>query len=1700
MNLIRRAVEQPVTVTVGVVLVLLAGLVTLRRIPIQLTPNVEDTIISITTNWEGASPAEIEQEIIDLQEEKLQGIANLVEMSSTSLQGSGSIKLEFAVGTSKELALREVSDKLREVPRYPENADEPVVEASDPENRDYIAWIVFETTDPELDIRTLQDFAEDRIKPVLERVPGMSEINVLGGREREAQVRFDPVRLAQRGVSVSQLISALRDTNRNISGGAVKEDKSDVRLRLVNQFVDPAQVEETVIAFTEAGPVRVADVAEVVVDYKEAGSIVRSSGVPVIAINAQKEVGVNVIEVMAGLKEAVAQLNLPGGVLDTQARSMGLDGVLSLRQVYDQTIYIDDALLLVQNNIWIGGGLAMVVLLLFLRSLRSAGIIALAIPISIVGAVAAMISIGRSVNVISLAGMAFAVGMVVDNAIVVLENIYRHLEMGKRPFRAAYDGTREVSGAVLAATLTTVVVFVPILLVADEAGQLFRDIALAIVGAVALSLLVSITVIPCAAARLLKTHRNAGESSGAKRRGIPFFRSIPDWLGNLTYWLGGSVLARLVLVIALTAASVAGTYSLLPPADYLPTGNRNLVFGLLIPPPGYNIDQATELATRIETTVEPFWEAGKFEVGTPEYEEAKAELPEIPTFDFMKGAPGAPVVPPPLENYFIVSFPGTMFHGGISSEPERVVDHLALFGHATRAEQAPGVLAFAFQVPLFQLGGSTGSAVEINLSGEDLDQVTASAMSVFMELMGSYGPMAVRPDPSNFNIPGPEMQVIPDLVRLGEVGLSPAELGLAVQALGDGAIIGDYRIGGQNVDLKVMAEESQTRGSLDSIGSTPIATPLGGVVPVESLGRLQRVNAPPQINRIGRLRSVTLQFTPPAGLPLEQAIDSIEAVLDRQRASGAIPATVATTYTGSASKLASVQQAMFGDGTVAGTIGSAMVLALLVVYLLMCVLFQSFLRPLIIMFSVPLATLGGFAALFGVFLWSLQDPYMPIQSLDILTLLGFVILIGVVVNNAILIVHQARNFMLGDSETEPLEPRRAIAEAVRSRVRPIFMGTLTSVGGMAPLVFMPGSGSELYRGLGSVVLGGLVVSTLFTLLLVPSLLSLLTQLQERLGTLAEMREREGSGPGAASAAAGGLVLLLLCVLPGLGGCASSDPDRRPRMRAVMQDVVREQLDELAPRGVAGEEPARATSRVEEVLGERLEELEAEGGPESYDSLELELPLALDERTEDMREVDVDWAVRAASEFNLAVRFSREQTRVDREGVTIATAEFDSTLFADLGFDSNDQPRRVPTLGGIPLGAPNSANDSGTLSLGVRKLFDGGATVTTSTSLQWYDDRTPGIAFTPDSSFRSDLAVRVDQPLMRGRGAEVNRAEVTLSRNQLERSEFVLREDLLAVIESAEVAYWDLMEAWKLLAIQQQLTERGAEVERVLRERQAFDAAPAEYSDSLATLERRRANVVRAQRLVALASDRLKALVNDPELPLVDETLLAPTDGLSADPYPGDLRRLLLNALGGRPEIQRAILAIEDSDLQRRVAENAADPQLDLRAGVAVIGFEGDAGDAYSSLVDDDFYAAFIGLAFELPAGNRAAEARERQAIHENQAALIAYEDVVRDVLLDVKEALRDVRTNWELVAATRTLRLAETENLRALRVEQEQRSRLTPEFLNLLFQRQEGLATAQLAEVQALADYRRSLATLRRAIGGGMGAERVELGETTGSE
>ena len=1093
--------RQPITIAVGTMLALFSGILAITRVPVRMTPEVSSIVIAVTTNWENASAEEIESDIVEEQERVLGEVTGLKSMISTSAAGQGTLRLEFETGTDIKEAEDEVLQKLDEVPGYPSGVLQPVVEDFDPESADYIAWIGLFSTDPEFPPSRLYDFMDRSIKPRFERIPGISQVGVRGATASELQIIVDPAALAQRGVTFSQLREGIAAANANFSGGKIEMGKRDFRIRATGRFNTPESAAGMIVFRDEAGPVYLGDVAEIRNGYKEPTSWVRSRGQRAAFFNFQLQRGANLLETMDLLLAEVDTMNEPGGLLEQHARRLGLDGTLELVPTYNASTYVEDAFVLVRSNLMLGGLLATMTLLFFLRSVRAVGIIAIAIPVSTIASFTVLVMLGRSINIISLAGLAFAVGMVVDNAIVVIENIHRHLEMGKKPLRAARDGAVEVGGAVLASTMTTVVVFAPILLIEEQAGQLFRDIALAIMAAVSLSFIVSLTLIPVASGKWLTPHKKDDGptmfdrlfgSTFFKILGAPFrplgilFERMPDFAARAVTSGTATWPRRILIMAAFAVVTIVGTRVLLPPLDYLPKGNRNLIFGILFPPPTYNLEKLSQMGEGIEEQIAPLWEATPDKYGLETRLNDGNAAPEdrrepVPLMD----GSGLTVMPPPLDNYFLVSFEGRMFHGAISQDKKRVADVIPAFQQSTMG--MPDTFSISFQMPLFRVGGSTGGAIQIDFRGVDLDEVSQAAGAAMGALRGAMPPGSnITPAPPNFAFPLDEMRIVPDDERLRELDMTRTDLGLAIQAGGDGIVLfRDYEQGGELKDIKILTARDETIQPLESLLDLPLATPSGDIVDLRSVAKLERIRGPDQIRHVDRQRAVTLEVEPPPGEPLETVIAQVEGVIENLKNGGAIPAGVEVGLAGSAGNLAAIKNSLLGDGTLMGTLGSSLFMAFVVIYLLMVILFQSWSYPLVIMLSVPLATFGGFLGLALVHKWSEMDRYMPVQNLDMLTILGFVILAGVVVNNAILIVHQALNFMRNDD----LDPQVAVVESVRSRVRPILMSTLTSVGGMLPLVVLPGAGSELYRGLGAVLVGGLTVSTVFTMILVPTVLS-----------------------------------------------------------------------------------------------------------------------------------------------------------------------------------------------------------------------------------------------------------------------------------------------------------------------------------------------------------------------------------------------------------------------------------------------------------------------------------------------------------------------------------------------------------------------------------------------------------------------------------
>jgi HAE1 family hydrophobic/amphiphilic exporter-1 len=1031
MDIVSFSIKKPVTILVGIILVVLFGVISLQTLPYQLSPTVVEPVITVTTTWRGATPYEMEREIIEEQEKTLKGIPGLTEMESEAFNGQGSISLTFKLGTNVDDALLRVSNKLNEVPSYPEGVDKPIINATGAATSPVI-WIILKSneTNPR-HIETYRTYFENEIRQHLERVEGVADLFIGSGVNDEMHIIIRPEQLAAYGLTVNDVIAAIRGENVNVSAGNMGVGRRDFRIRTTGEFNSEADIADVILVSTGEKRVTIGDVAQIKRGYSKRESTVIHNGKGGMAVGIKPEPGTNILAMTERVEEVVKWLN---------AEKLGPQDI-SFEWVYDQRRYINAAIDLIKQNILIGGMLAVIVLLVFLRSIRSTLVVATSIPISIIGTFIFMKTMGRNLNVVSLAGIAFAVGMLVDNAIVVIENIDRHRKMGKSPYAAAYEGTREVWGAIIASTLTTVAVFLPVVFIQEEAGQLFRDIAIAVVAAVSLSLFVSMTVIPMFSFKLFSVASRKRE----KRAGVLGHagNKLASFLMHIVSLATRNWITRIGTVGLLILLAVGSVILLMPQTDYLPQGNRNFVLSILVPPPGLSQQERQDIGEKLFVMAEPHMKK--------EHD----------------GLPG-------ILNMFYVARESIMLFGAMATDWERAADLLPLFRRMIFS--IPGMYGVSMQAGIFQSRIGRSRTIDVDISGDDLDRIVQVAGMMFGAAKQGMPDTQVRPIPS-IELSYPEVKIIPNRERLKANNLSAADLGVALDVLMDGRIVGDFKQEGRKTIDLVLKTDDDSITTPEVLYHSLVATPGGRVVPVSTLAGLERTTGMTQIRHLERNRTVTLQMTPPMDIPLQTAMEAIEAkIINPVREKGLLKG-LNVRMSGAADKLTETREALKWN----------FILAAAIAYLLMASLFGNFIYPLIIMLTVPLAGAGGFIGLKLLNLLS-STP----QPMDILTMLGFVILIGIVVNNAILIVHQSLN----NVHYNNMEYREAVLEATRSRLRPIYMSATTSIFGMLPLVLFPGSGSELYRGLGSVILGGLAVSTVFTVFVIPSILVFVIRMEK----------------------------------------------------------------------------------------------------------------------------------------------------------------------------------------------------------------------------------------------------------------------------------------------------------------------------------------------------------------------------------------------------------------------------------------------------------------------------------------------------------------------------------------------------------------------------------------------------------------------------
>jgi len=1019
MRLTRASLSNPAAVAIVAAVVVLLGLMSIFRIPAQLLPQIEKPVVTVSAAWPGASPREIESEITVPIEEVLQGTPNMTEMAAWSMPNFAWIQLEFALETDMTRALIDIISRLNRLRPLPGNADRPNVSTGEwgDANDQLIEYFIEQLVGTEEDLIRNKRYLREEIRPEVAGLYGVARVSMFdtsGNASDQLQIVVDPYKAAELGIDIARAADRI-GRSANISSGVVDVGRRSYTLRVEGRY-DVDELEGLILDWRGGLPIKLGDVATIKYGPPQREGFIYHNGRSAARFSISKTNDANVLEALDGVKQRMDELNA------TDFKERDLLAAYS----FDPSIYIKRSINLLTGNLAAGVLLAIGVLWLFLRQWRATLIIALAIPVSLLTTFVVLSLAGRSLNVISLAGLAFATGMVLDAAIVVLENIVRLRERGESAAEASDLGTSQVWGALLASTATTVAIFIPIMFLRDVEGQMFADLALTIAIGVTVSLLVAITILPTASRHWMHHLPPKPDENSLWYR-------LADRIIDLT----GTQTRRLGWIVGLMAGSVLFTVLLWPESNYLPPVKRDTVDSFLFFPPGTNVETADrEIAQLLIERLEPHLNGDK---------------------------------EPGVRDYFLWSFPGAS--GGwlaINPADGENLDEFQTFVQNELVSGVPDMFAFTMRRSLFG-GFESSNSVEIRLASTDVDGLKP-AVARAMQLIPQQMPGAsAQPSPDPF-AEANELRFTPDDVRLAEVGWNREDLTRVILELGQGVWLGEYFTGRERVDIYLKTTRFETP---EEMAGLPVATPSGGQVPLGELASISIVPSPMQITRINRARVYSVVVNPPAGMSLEALMHELETNIEPELQS-LMPPDGTIQYAGSVQDL---KRAV-------GTLGANFLTAIGLLVFIMAGLFRSLKDAILIVISIPLAAVGG------VFAITIVNA-INFQPLDLLGMIGFIILLGLVVNNAILLVAQARA-----AEARGMGRQDAVRQALRYRLRPIFMSTLTSLVGMLPLLVIPGAGSEIYRGMAAAIVGGMSVSTLFTLLLLPSLLQFTPRLRE----------------------------------------------------------------------------------------------------------------------------------------------------------------------------------------------------------------------------------------------------------------------------------------------------------------------------------------------------------------------------------------------------------------------------------------------------------------------------------------------------------------------------------------------------------------------------------------------------------------------------
>jgi HAE1 family hydrophobic/amphiphilic exporter-1 len=1049
-RLIQMATERRVTIAMLMVAIVLFGMVSLSRLKLNLLPDISYPTLTVRTELTGAAPAEVENLLTKPIEESVGVVRNVRVVRSVSRSGQSDVTIEFLWGTDMDIAGVDVREKL-DVLQLPLEASRPLLLRFDPSSEPIMRLGLLQKQESgalasEEDLKALRRLAEDRIKTDLEAQEGTAAVKVSGGLEDEIQIRVDQQKLSQLGIGIDSIAARIRAENVNLSGGRLEEGNQRFLVRTLNEFQSVEEFRDAIVGYVSDRPVYLRDVASVRRGFKEREAITRVRGQESVELAVYKEGDANTVQVARRVERRL------------EALRKSLPDDLELVKIHDQSTFISSAVNDVRVAAVLGGLIAIFVLYGFLRDARATTIVGIAIPVSVIGTFLLMYTNDISLNIMSLGGIALAVGMLVDNSIVVLENIVRKKEQGQDVVDAAQNGTAEVGSAVVAATLTTIAVFFPMVFISGIAGQLFRDQALTVTFALIFSLLVALTVIPMLAALGARSRYDAGDDGKPASwftRGVAFVVRVFGMLFQGVRWLFWAILWLPSWLLQRLYGAIAAVYPGL--LDWSLRHRAAVIVAAVV------IFGATmSLLPRLGTELIPQFSQGEFDVNL----RLAPGAPLTETDRAIQEAQGVVAGIDAIELDYSVAGTGNRLdanpvdagdHTGALSVKMapgagRAAENAAMEAMREHLSRLPGV-QYEFSRPALL---SFASPLQVGIAGYDLDGLAAVAGAVVQQMSGSDRFTDIRTTVERGN---PEIQIVFDQERAAKLGLAVRDIANRVVANVRGEVATRYTWRDKKIDVLVRSVDPRA-SSIDEVRRLIVNPGSDRPVTLSAVADVSVSQGPAEIRRVAQERVAIVTANLSYG-DLGAAAAETGAIIARIP----MPEGVTAIVSGQSEEM----QASFDS------MKFALILAIFLVYLVMASQFESLIHPFVILFTIPLALVGAVLAL-----------YITGTTINIVALIGVIMLAGIVVNNAIVLVD-----LINQLRAQGSERFDAIMEAGTARLRPILMTSLTTALGLLPMALGFGEGSEVRTPMAITVIGGLIVSTLLTLLVIPIVYSLM---------------------------------------------------------------------------------------------------------------------------------------------------------------------------------------------------------------------------------------------------------------------------------------------------------------------------------------------------------------------------------------------------------------------------------------------------------------------------------------------------------------------------------------------------------------------------------------------------------------------------------